>query len=106
MVIPKTYQDAISVLAEDHLQVDPSIKEVWSFDDPAEAVVRFVEVSEAPELPSENGAVTAVVFGPSPDFPYRSEIALLTREDWDRVHAGSLRLPHGWELSRARKVEG
>lgn len=104
MVVPKSYQDAVAVLAEDHLQVDSSITEVWSFDDPTETVVRFVEVSDAPELPSENGTVAAVVFGPSPDFPFRSEIALLTRQDWERVHAGSLRLPKGWELSKARRV--
>lgn len=104
MVVPESYRDAIAALADDHLQVDPSIKEIWSFDDPAETIVRLVEVSDAPELPSENGAVTTVAFGPSPDFPFRSEIALLTREDWERVHSGSLRLPQGWELGRARRV--
>lgn len=104
MTVPKSYEEAVDTLARDHLSVDETIKEVWSFDDPARQVVRVVEVSDAPELPPENGEAAAYPFGKSRDFPFRSEIVLLTRTDWARVEAGTLRLPPGWMLANRRRV--
>lgn len=102
---PRNYKDAVANLAESHSGADESILEIWSFDDPAGRVVRFVEVSDA-ELPAENGVVHAVRFGASPDFPFVSEIAMLSPADWQRVHDGSLKLPESWSSAGARKVRG
>jgi hypothetical protein len=102
---PRDYRSAIDALAREHASVDTTIREIWSYDDPAQEVVRSVEVSDY-ELPAENGEVFTVRFGRSPDFPFPSEIALLSPEDWNRLQQGALRLPTAWGTVPARKVRG
>lgn len=103
---PRAYRDAIEALARQQHDADSTIREIWSYDDPAGEVVRIVEVSDYELLPAENGEVFAVRFKSSPDFPYVSELALITPHDWDRLRRGDLRLPAGWSNAAPRRVKG
>ncbi|MBX3316278.1 MAG: hypothetical protein KF902_05380 [Phycisphaeraceae bacterium] len=93
------YQQAVTELAKSHQQADQTIAEIWASEDPSGTVVRLIEVSAVP-LPPENGVMSAVRFGASSDFPYPSEIALLSFDDWKRYQSGTLRLPPGWTTPR------
>ena len=42
--------------------------------------------------------------GPARDFPFRSEVAQVTRDEWDRLRAGDLRLNRDWNLDEVVEV--
>lgn len=100
------YDEAVRSLAREHARVDRSIREIWSFDDPAGKVVRVIEVYGDHLLPPENGVVQAVRFGRSSTSPFPLEIALLSLADWKRLEKGALLLPSGWGDAPPRKVKG
>src|SRR5437763_1629927 len=83
-LIPSTYDDAVRALVRWHAGLRRSGLEIYSFPDPAGAVVRLVEISK--DFPS-SGGVLPVTFGPSAEFPFRSSVALLTPEEWHQVLA-------------------
>lgn len=103
---PRDYHAAIDALAQEHREADSTIREVWSYDDPAERVVRFVEVSDYELLPAENGDVFTMRLKPSQEFPFVTEFALLTPADWERLRRGDLRLPDDWGNAQPRQVGG
>ena len=112
-VVPATYADAVAVLAEAHASGDEQIV-IYSVPDPAGRIVRLMEVSDAfpdagVERPVTTGGREWVVpvfpMGPSPDFPFRSEIAQVTHDEWRRLREGTLILTRDWgDLNRAAKV--
>ena len=99
--IPKTYDAAVRTLAEWHSGSDLPDLEVYSFDDPQGNVVRLLEVSS--QFPA-TGKVVAYPFGRSETFPFKSAVAQISPQEWDRVKQGQLPLPAGWDLSTAQKV--
>ena len=109
---PRTYDAAVRALAQAHAAGDDEIV-IYSLPDPDAKVVRLVEVSGAfPEAgvdrPVPPNGVERVVpvfpMGPADDFPFRSEVAQVTRDEWDRLRRGDLRLTRDWDLSQAREV--
>ena len=109
---PKTYDDAIRVLAAAHFAgSDPM--DIYLVPDPQKQVVRFVEVSDAfPEGGVERPAppngferiVPVFPMGPAGDFPFRSEVAQVTPAEWTALQHKTLRLNRDWDLKQARKV--
>lgn len=109
---PRTYDEAVRVLAEAHAAGDAMI-EFFVIPDGEEEVVRLVEVSddfpeagvERPKSPDGFERVVPVfAMGRSRDFPFRSEVAQVTRSEWDQLRNGTLFLTRVWDLSQARKV--
>src|SRR5437762_11375458 len=98
---PRTYDRAVSTLARWHAGLRPAKLEIYSFPDPAETVVRLLEISE--DFPA-SGQVLPSTFGSSPEFPFRSSVALLTPGEWREVLEGTLSLPEGWDLHRRQRV--
>ncbi len=112
--VPKTHAEAVRLLAAMHASGDDSI-EVYEVPDPHERVVRLAEVSETfpeggvdrPTSPEEYERVIPVYpFGPSDDFPFRSEVVQVRPEEWEALQAGRLRLTRPWDLASARLVVG
>lgn len=103
--IPKRYDEAVELLARWHGEdQDPSVT-IYAFPDPDQAVVRLVEVSEAfPAGDKVEGKPTTYALGRSKDFPYRSEVVMVTPSEWDQIASGKLKLPEGWRFSECRKV--
>ena len=100
MVIPKTYEDAVDVLVEAHAEDTLPPLEIWVFPDADRMVVRLLEVTDAvPYM----GEVWPIALLPGADFPFSSQIAQVTPEEWKAVLDGDLPLPLGWVLTTAVK---
>ena len=99
--IPQTYSDAVSLMTKWQGESGPADVRIFWFPDPAGESIRFVEVSG--EFLA-TGRVQPLPLGVSPEFPFRSAVALATPEEWERVERGELPLPEGWELESRRGV--
>ena len=97
---PTTYEHAVEELAAAHADGAEDDLRIYLSPDPAQEVVRLVEVSAS--HPSEDpDAVTAPVFHfmPARDFGFHSAVVLLSEADWARMQADSLQLPAGWDTA-------
>lgn len=101
--LPRSYDEAVKVLAESHAKSDSGTVRVISYPDPNENRVRLVVVSDH-NLPAEGEQVVAYPFTRAKDFPFLSEVALLSLDDWQRVTQGTLKLPAGWATTGAHEV--
>jgi hypothetical protein len=99
--IPKDYAAAVHKLAEWHTSEDLSDIEIYSFPDPGGQVVRLLEISDG--FPS-TGKVMAYSFGKSDEFPFRSQVAQITQDEWQSVQKGGMALPTGWDLNARVRV--
>lgn len=99
--IPQTYEEAERLLARWHAEGGPADLFIFAFPDPDENIVRLLEVSEDFLA---TGEIRPMTFGRSAELPFRSATALATPQEWEQAQAGSLPLPHGWELKSKRRV--
>jgi len=87
------------VLADAHRKVEPGIRRIIRVvgdreDDPREPV-KLLEVN--PDT-SPSG-IFPIVFGPDPpSIPFPSLVIEVTEQEFQRIRAKSLPLPHGWRL--------
>jgi hypothetical protein len=99
--VANTYDEAVALLAQWHGEdQDPSV-DIYSYRDPQERVVRLLEVSDG--FPA-SGEAWAVGFGPSSEFPYPSEVILLTPEEYQALLNEALPLPEKWVGLKSEKV--
>jgi hypothetical protein len=63
--------------------------------------VRLLEVTD---LTPETGEVYALQFGRTRDLPYVTVVAQITPAEWERIRAGAISLPEGWDLNRSEEV--
>ncbi|MGO8671914.1 MAG: hypothetical protein ACLQVD_11185 [Capsulimonadaceae bacterium] len=96
--IPSTYTEAVDLLAA--RQGDDDDVAVYHMPDPAEKVVRLLEVS--PWYKDED-VLGPVSMGASRDFPYASHVILVSEGDWQRVNCGEKPLPAGCDLTTLNK---
>lgn len=111
--VPKTYEDAVRVLAAVHASGSDRV-DIYHVPDPQQRVVRLIEVSEAfPESgvdrPTPLNGVERIVpvfpMGPASDFPFSSEIAQVTPAEWQQLRNGVLKLNRNWgDLVGAQRV--
>lgn len=99
--IPRTYSEAMAQLIRWQGESAPAGAEVYWFPDPSEQSVRIAVISDAL---LESGKAWALSLGPSAEFPFRSEVMLLTRGEWDRVLGGEMPFPPAWDLASRRRV--
>src|SRR5438105_1546169 len=99
--VPQTYEEAERLLARWQGEGGPEDLLIFTFPDPAEESVRLLGVSD--EF-METGAVLPMSFGRSAELPFRSSTASVTPAEWDRIRAGRIALPAGWDLATARQV--
>ena len=105
--IPKNYEEAVEILSawhgSDQRREDLRI---YAFDDDdtkedRERIVRLLEVSPSH---APLGEALPLGFGRAATFPYRSEIVVVTPEEWDRIASRNIGLPAGWDAEAGRKV--
>lgn len=111
-VMPKTYEDAVHVLAAAHSAgADPV--EIYHVPDPQKQVVRLIEVSdvfpeggvERPVSPNGMERIVPVFpMGRARDFPFRSEVAQVTPAEWAQLKQKTLKLNRDWDLEQVQKV--
>ena len=111
--VPRTYQEAVRVLAAAHAAGADQV-DIYALPDPQQRVVRLIEVSAAfpeggVERPApQNGSqriVPVFPMGPASDFPFRSEVVQITPAEWEELRQGRLKLNRDWgNLDLAQKV--
>ncbi|MBX9579986.1 MAG: hypothetical protein K2X87_06720 [Gemmataceae bacterium] len=85
-----------------HLGTDPFIREVvYLPGETADNVIRLLEVNALSTAP-DDAPVEPLDFGADRDLPgeHRLLVADITPAQWERVKAGRLRLPDGWDFTR------
>jgi hypothetical protein len=89
-------------LAKRHYQAEEGLQRVIRLTDSAEVEVRPAEPIKLLEVNTNTvpSGVLPVGFGPSPDagIPYPSTIVEVSPEEFARIQAKELKLPHGWLL--------
>lgn len=103
LFMDRTLVATAKLLAESHRHADGGTKIVKLFPSEGDTTVRLLEVStRSPTI----GEVRAFRFTPDPEggvhFP--SEVILVSEEEWERIQAGDIKLPGGWDLGSARDV--
>jgi hypothetical protein len=99
--IPKSYEDAICLLARWNGEGGAADLRIYAFPDPTEQVVRLIHVSD--EF-VDVGGVRIYKMGRSEEFPYRSAVALALPKYWERIQSGEQLLPTDWDITSIRKV--
>jgi hypothetical protein len=97
---PRTYKEAVATLAEWQAEGQREIA-IFCFPDPREETVRLVEVS--PDFP-DGEDTRPFRMGRSPEFPFASDVILISPQDWMRVVSGELQLPPDWDLRTRMQV--
>jgi hypothetical protein len=96
-------KEAADKLIAWHFEVEPNLREVYRIiskdeDDPDEPI-KLLEVNAATP---PSGSVDAFTFAPSGDVPYRTVVAEITPEEFERLGKDKdLKLPSGWSLDQA-----
>ena len=98
---PSTYEAAAKALARWHGEGQKPRVTIYLFPDPAQGVVRLLEVSDG--FP-ETGEILPLTIGPTPELPFASTAITVTREEFRQVGTGRLRLPPDWDWDRKRRV--
>ena len=88
-----------------HFKIDPATVEVYRFSDDEESEEGPIKLLEVNEDTFETGRVDPFAFGPADDIPYPTVIAVITPREMDRIRAGEISLPRGWNLANATRFE-
>ena len=99
--IPRTYDEAVGVLARWHGEGGAPDLRIFAFPDPDQQVVQLLHVSESFPDP---GSVRVYRLGRSEEFPFKSAVALALPKYWERIEAGAELLPPGWDHRTAKRV--
>jgi hypothetical protein len=99
--IPRNYEEAVSLLSSWHAESDDPTLIIYALPDSNQEVVTLVEISS--KFPA-TGEIRPIGMGKSADFPYRSQVALTTPEEWQNVKNGRISLPSNWSLEKLVKV--
>ncbi len=102
-VIDRSKEAVARRLAESHIEVNPAIVEIRRLVSPAaedqeSEPVKLLEVNEG----TIAAGIIPVGFAPdaSTGIFYRSVIVEVTPEEFARIEAGQLQLPHDWQLGQ------
>lgn len=99
--VPRTYDEAVAMLARWHGESGPADVKVYLFPDPTGEAVQLAEVSEEFQA---TGRVAPFTLGRSATFPFVSSVALLTPVEWNAVINRHLPLPSNWDLPAHKQV--
>ena len=99
--IPKTYDQAVRVLAHWHGEGGATDLRVFAFRDPDQKIVRLLHVSAT--FP-DSGGVQVYKLGRSDEFPFKSAVALALPKYWDSIKTGANLLPPDWDPNAAERV--
>ena len=94
--------------AGQHLKCDPSISAVVYLPHGADGEeIRFVELSDAVAGRTDEAVRQVMTFGVGRDTGGSHVLAIVdaTPEHWDRMRAGTLAPPDGWEIASGRVFE-
>lgn len=103
--MPRPDKDRVArELVEWHYKVEPDLEVVYRVladneDDPSEPI-KLLEITAAAV---GTGRFQAFTFAPTPDVPYPTSIAELTREQLtDLINKGEI--PPGWDIAKAIEI--
>ncbi len=93
-------------LVEWHFGVEPDLSRVIRIvsenEDAPDEPIKLLEVNAATVA---TGTIEFFAFAPSVSTPFRTVIAEVTPEEYERIRCEELRLPRGWSLANAQLFE-
>jgi hypothetical protein len=101
--IPGTYADAVRILADSYGASGADDLVIFALEDQHDNTIRLIQLSDAfPDL----GGIRVYRFRCSAEFPFRSAVAPVRPEQWERIRSGGKdpELPADWSLTTARQV--
>ncbi len=100
---PKTYKEAVEHLVEDYVSSNNDIGdlEIYVFPDPKKKIVRVIQVSDT--FPQTDD-VWPFTFRESPEYPFKSSIAIATKGEWKRILKGKLEFQADWNMKKLKRV--
>lgn len=85
-----------------HFQIEPDLLEVYRIvsdnEGAPEEPIKLLEINAATPA---SGTVDAFSFAPSAEHPYRTVVAEITPEEFERLKRNEIKLPAGWSLTNA-----
>jgi hypothetical protein len=101
-MVARSKDEVARELVDAHFRVEPDLKTVYWIlsDDESEPnePIKLLEVNAA-TIPM--GSVEVYAFAPTREIPYRTAIAEVTPEEFERL-GKEIKLPRGWSLQNAR----
>jgi hypothetical protein len=96
-----TKSEIARMLADAHREIEPGISRIFRVisdrEQDANEPVKLLEVN--PDT-SPSGIVPIAFGADPPDIPFPSVVIEVTEAELERIEAGSLLLPDGWQLSK------
>lgn len=100
----RTKEEAARELIARHFRGEPALRRIYwivtAADDSDDEPIKLLEVNQ--NAPSE-AQLEFFNFPPSEHFPYRSLVAEISPAQMERVRDGSILLPDGWDIEKARE---
>jgi hypothetical protein len=85
-----------------HFEVEPDLVEVLHIisdnEDASDEPIKLLEINAATP---PSGSVDPFSFAPSTETPYRTAVAEITPEEFERLKRDEIKLPAGWSLAKA-----
>ena len=99
----RSKRDVAIDLANAHRSADPATKLIKYFPDAEADHVCLLEVSDTAPTTNE---VLKIAFAAQPKtgIDYRSQIILLSPDDWSAVIANNLCLPNNWDITGSEEL--
>lgn len=95
-------KEAAEKLIAWHFDVEPELLEVYRFvSDNEEAPEEPIKLLEINAATPPSGSVEVFSFAPSADTPYRTVVAEITPDEFERLKRNEMKLPAGWSLAKA-----
>lgn len=99
-------KEAAQNLIRWHFQVEPHLIEVHRIiadnEDAPDEPIKLLEVNVATP---PSGSVEAFSFAPSAETPFRTVIAEITPEEFERLKRNEIKLPPGWSLEKSEPTK-
>ncbi len=82
-----------------HFEIEPFLERILYFDTGDDELITLLEVSGSAPA---SGTIEAFVFSPTRETPFRTCIAEITPEEYERFRSEP---PQGWDFSKAKVFE-
>jgi len=93
-------EKAVRFLAQDNFEVEDGLERIVWLRHGEGDKIRLIEVNRN-GFPT--GRIEAFYFAPSEEVPFKTYLADVTPEEWQRILSGEIPLPEGWSLEGCRE---
>ncbi len=93
-------EKAVKFLVQDNFEAEDGLERIIWLRQGAGDKIRLIEVNRN-GFPA--GRIEAFYFAPSEEVPFKTYLADVTPEEWQRILSDQIPLPEGWSLEGSRE---